>query len=738
MAKDMPHEMIERRLSYSKTWDLGRRKRLTENICGTPLHMADGDDVDFRPARANNAALDGWRITQGNWHYALGKPGDKATDGWVGFGGLAGRNWFKWRLLKLGYLHWPTRAWQDIGGAPTYDRADLNHVYKPVTFGPEGAKVDCYPTSVVTWANIWSIAGTGIDIRWLLDGRQLREKVAIPQTSRDWIQANRPPGTPIAETYFGFVFELDASDIPRWWRAGFPLDSSGDNDVTGPLEMRTALNEILAVMPISTASVTGVEGSERQIRKRLWRDGSRLYLLLGLPVATVMKMPQGELVFDPTVDESVGQSSDDCVRTDSYFSLTSEEWSPDRTTAGREFGARFQTVAIDNGATIDTSYMTVMARSTNSSPSGGGTLYGHDADDSATFSDDTDYMGRARTTASSHWAPTAWVDGTNYNSPSLNAVIAEITSRAGWASGNNLSILNDCDEDDWIEGQSQDNQNGDPGPRLHVEWTAAGGQDYPVSVSLSRVAALTTGAQAAALGSASLGRSAGVADGSQSAASAAASLARSAGVSATRVMGAARTVSLGRSSGVSASGLAAALAAASLARQAGVTDTGQAAALGSTLLERTAGMTEAGSAQALASVLTEIFAGLSSSGTASAEAGTVLALDLGAVESAQAGAVAETALARQQAVSLVAQALALTGVTFSLTRGLATDGSTVVVFEVPSERVYIVLAEDRAYIVPMESRSYTVPAEDRACTVPAESRVYTVSAEDRTYTVPGG
>ena len=62
-------------------------------------------DLDATLERINNTQLDGWRVSTLDWHFALGKPADKLTDGWVGFGGRQGAHWFRFRLARVGYLH---------------------------------------------------------------------------------------------------------------------------------------------------------------------------------------------------------------------------------------------------------------------------------------------------------------------------------------------------------------------------------------------------------------------------------------------------------------------------------------------------------------------------------------------------------------------------------------------------------------------------------------------------------
>ncbi len=226
----------------------------------------------------------------------------------------------------------------------------------------------------------------------------------------------------------------------------------------------------------------------------------------------------------------------------------------------------------------------------------------------------------------------------------------------------------------------------------------AAGVDYPVSLSLSRVAAMTAAGQAATGGSALLSRSAGISDVSQAAG-----------------LG---DVTLGRDGDISASALAAALATASLARIASLDASGQVAGLGILDLGRLGGISTAGGATALASILTEIFSGLTLSRTQDFPVSFTLARDLGIAGSAQAEAAGSVALARQQAISLIAQALALADVDFALTRSVVISGVPTIVFELPSARVHIVLAERRIYVIPMESRTYIVPEEDRDYTVP--------------------
>lgn len=309
-------EVVNSRTRTSKTFSSDNGQYRHEQVLKTVLHyptagpdssVLDGE-VDFTPQRVNNAQLDGWLITHNGWHYALGKPGDKTTDGWVGFGGRQGQNWVKFRLARTGYLHWPTRNWQDLGGAPTYNRANLTNNTQTLTLGPAGSQETLNVSSQATWSNLWTTPGGGaLSISWRVEGRELKEEITINQEARSWITANRPPSTPLSETYFGFVFQLDWSDIPKVIRAGIEQNRESDfADDNEKIELKDNLDRLLAFMPVSDAYVVDdngkeIEDSRTPLRKRFYKEGANTYLLVGLRTDTLTGLPDGDLVIDPTL-----------------------------------------------------------------------------------------------------------------------------------------------------------------------------------------------------------------------------------------------------------------------------------------------------------------------------------------------------------------------------------------------------------------------------------------------------
>ncbi|WP_324275665.1 hypothetical protein [Blastococcus brunescens] len=145
-------------------------------------------------------------------------------------------------------------------------------------------------------------------------------------------------------------------------------------------------------------------------------------------------------------------------------------------------GLRFTQVAIPPGATVTRAYVQFTADESTSTPVPL-TIHGQAADNPGTFTrTPVDVSDRPRTTASAEWSPAAWSSGkrgTAQQTSDLTAVVQEIVSRPGWASGNALAVM--------ITGTSSGNREAESfdtgarkAPALHVEWTTgADAQSLP-------------------------------------------------------------------------------------------------------------------------------------------------------------------------------------------------------------------------------------------------------------------
>ncbi|MFN0200304.1 MAG: hypothetical protein ACKVTZ_02220, partial [Bacteroidia bacterium] len=145
-------------------------------------------------------------------------------------------------------------------------------------------------------------------------------------------------------------------------------------------------------------------------------------------------------------------------------------------TGTQKVGLRFTAMTIPQGAVITGAYLTFRAIDPDNPNLNTGTfnltIQGQLAANAATFTTtNNDISSRALTTASTAWSSsTAWVTGTDYNSPSIVSTIQEIVNQGAWASGNAIAII--------ISGtgsRSSDSYNSSPATaaKLTVTYTPA-------------------------------------------------------------------------------------------------------------------------------------------------------------------------------------------------------------------------------------------------------------------------
>lgn len=113
----------------------------------------------------------------------------------------------------------------------------------------------------------------------------------------------------------------------------------------------------------------------------------------------------------------------------------------DDTSSSYDFEApsRYQNITIPHGSIIVSAIYKIKAyRLLTSIPTTH--IYAEDIDNSPEFTTFANYSARARTGNYTVWTPSAWVQNTEY-SVDITDVIQEVIDRAGWQSGNSLSIF---------------------------------------------------------------------------------------------------------------------------------------------------------------------------------------------------------------------------------------------------------------------------------------------------------
>ena len=171
---------------------------------------------------------------------------------------------------------------------------------------------------------------------------------------------------------------------------------------------------------------------------------------------------------------SVAASSDDAEETSSgSMRLANEDLDLVYDGSNQTVGIRFNGVTIPHGATIQNAYVQFEVRDVASSATSL-TIRGEYGDNPPTFTSSSgNISNRSRTAASTSWSPPAWNTddeaGPNQKTPNLSAIVQEVVSRPGWASGNSLVII--------ITGtgsrsaKAWDYESGVGGPRIHIEFT---------------------------------------------------------------------------------------------------------------------------------------------------------------------------------------------------------------------------------------------------------------------------
>jgi len=442
-------EQSNQRTLESKTWKSGNQ--FTYQNFGHTVHWQDTlggsfNEMDFKPTKIG----DTWHITQNEFHYSLKENGQ-----W-GFGGRQGAHFFKFRLVRLGYLHYPTRAWEDISGSPTYALGQLANVSDSLVtsagkFAPTNLKVE--------WRNIWNTPGGGevwLDVR--VSGRQLKIDVVLNEIGRDWIVANRPPSTALGNTYFGLVFKVNWDDIPKIIRNGI-IKSSNDDfddaDSTGT-ELKDSLDRLLAFMPLDYAFAGAKDLEEKiQLRKRFWEDtenqfGGGNFLFVGAKVGQINSLPARDIRFDPTFgpDQIAADDRDGQEVADTQWNTQGHDNDGNRvgnaSEGDNDMGMAWPNVTVPQGATISSCTIEVFMKFKSGTSDIVTRMQGFDVDDVAVFSSTNRPSQIAQTSAlvdRTYDDINDFVDETFLSLDDASAIIQEIVDRGSWASGNALGVV---------------------------------------------------------------------------------------------------------------------------------------------------------------------------------------------------------------------------------------------------------------------------------------------------------
>jgi VCBS repeat-containing protein len=188
-----------------------------------------------------------------------------------------------------------------------------------------------------------------------------------------------------------------------------------------------------------------------------------------------------------TIEVRVAASSDDAEEAATgSVKLTSSDLELVQESSQQTVGIRFTGITMPQGAAIINAYVQFQTDEVNSETTNL-IIEGEASDNAATFvSSSGDITSRPRTTASAAWSPSPWTTvgaaDLDQRTSDISAVIQEIVTRPGWASGNALVLM--------ISGSGKrvaEAYNGvaAAAPLLHVEYNASGSGNQRPTVTIS-------------------------------------------------------------------------------------------------------------------------------------------------------------------------------------------------------------------------------------------------------------
>jgi hypothetical protein len=327
----------------------------------------------------------------------------------------------------------------------------------------------------IVWAGAY---GVGVDLRLEVGAGRMHKWLDLEGPLSAPSDSIMEGGYPILE----YVESISYNPGLSIWVNGQEWDEEGVVITTGEIQFREPQGEVAFTFPLPSVTEAGGKGVVGQYR--LMSQGNSLSLAVGVPLAWLRDAVY-PISIDPTVNVQVGTGTDDCDRwgaTDFHCEYAGVYL--DYTDINQSDGMRFTNVAIPNGATIDTAYLTLRARNSPGAITGGTTIKGQDHNDPPTFTqgDYAEYDARVRTTASVYWQPSAWVLDTDYNSPEIKTIVQEIVDRSGWSSGNAMVMVFEADQVQDIQGYAYDGS-ATYAPKLYIEYSPSKSFAYKVGAS---------------------------------------------------------------------------------------------------------------------------------------------------------------------------------------------------------------------------------------------------------------
>jgi len=324
------------------------------------------------------------------------------------------------------------------------------------------------------WTNGY---GTGRHFSWQTDTARLLKVLTIDSA------ANIPAPT-VSNPYLEIEFIVKYSGGLTILVNGQTWNKRDKVTTTSSIEFRDASGNPLWHFRNPLAWDSEHKRSEAGLMQ-VQRRGATQYVTVRWPKAWV-DAAVFPIHLDTTIDVDISATANDTWNAPPYF------WSGTELTIGNNGDGSVSDISlrwllnVAAGSTIDTSYVTLVARYDDAATTVSTTVYREAATNPAAPTTMADFSGRTMDATTVAWASlSAWTANSAYNTPEIKTIIQDCIDAVGWASGQAIQIFikNNSSTSGAIRRPKDYSVSAADCPALHVEYTAAaGGLPIPVAM----------------------------------------------------------------------------------------------------------------------------------------------------------------------------------------------------------------------------------------------------------------
>lgn len=410
------------------------------SLVGTALKLETGELIDAKFERKESENFNGWKISQVPIPFSLSDAGEVRLS--------PDNQDVTFRLEEVGWFDWQNEEFTVVSKDPTYDKNLVENISYSREIGPDVQTLQ----SDVTWSSIWE----GIDLLWKVSSLGVQEKVIMSQQYRQDF-----PEAQTDDSWMAMRFVLDLPEEMEIKLQTALTESQGEYLDEEKWSVYGLDDKLLAFLPADfayvdfkdTASGHPQQRKWSKLERRLYSDEGKTWIVVGLPKSELEKLPEGDIVFDPTWQ--ISDTNHDAMSESGTpwaervtpaaalygkFYLGIDQYTS--STAYWDGGWKFATT-IPQGATITAATIALIDNADNAG-SVTGDWYGYDVDSVTNFSgSDTHRVSdhHTRTTATVSHDFTA-ATGT-ITSPSLTSILQEIVDRGSYGGNIGLTYRSD-------------------------------------------------------------------------------------------------------------------------------------------------------------------------------------------------------------------------------------------------------------------------------------------------------